>query len=45
MKAELHVIVLVKVADHIFDVLWVKFSIAIFSQIATDALARKCAHT
>ena len=39
MKAELHIVVLVKVADHVFDVFRLQFPVAIFSQVPTYALA------
>ena len=39
MKAEFHVIVLVKVADRVFNVFRLQFPIAIFSQVPTYALA------
>ena len=39
MKAELHVVVLVEVADHVFNVFRVQFPVAIFSQVPTYTLA------
>jgi len=42
MKAELHVVILVKVADHVFNVFRLQFPVAIFSQVPTYALAANC---